>query len=119
MDQQRYDALKAAGYTRIPVLREVLADLDTPLSTYLKLADASGTFLLESVEGGETWGRYSIIGLSAAALLTVQDGVCTVRTAAGSETLTEREPFAAIESFRARFKVPEIPGLPRFSGGLV
>ncbi|HEY1992367.1 MAG TPA: anthranilate synthase component I, partial [Gammaproteobacteria bacterium] len=53
MDQQRYDAFQAAGYTRIPVVREVLADLDTPLSTYLKLADGSGTFLLESVEGGE------------------------------------------------------------------
>jgi anthranilate synthase component 1 len=119
MDQQRYDALKAAGYTRIPVVREVLADLDTPLSTYLKLADASGTFLLESVEGGETWGRYSIIGLSAAAMLTVQDGVCTVQSAAGTETLDGRDPFAAIEAFRARYKVPEIPGLPRFSGGLV
>ena len=119
MDQQRYDALKAAGYTRIPVVREVLADLDTPLSTYLKLADASGTFLLESVEGGETWGRYSIIGVSAAAILTVQDGVCTVQSAAGTEYLDGRDPFAAIEAFRARYKVPELPGLPRFSGGLV
>jgi len=119
MDQQRYDALKAAGYTRIPVVREVLADLDTPLSTYLKLADGSYTFLLESVEGGETWGRYSIIGISAAALLTVRDGVCTVESAAGSETLEATDPFEAIERFRARYKVPEMPGLPRFSGGLV
>ena len=119
MDQQRYDAFKAAGYNRIPVVREVLADLDTPLSTYLKLADASGTFLLESVEGGETWGRYSIIGISAAALLTVQDGVCTVQSAAGSEILDAADPFAAIEAFRARYRVPVIPGLPRFSGGLV
>ncbi|HEY3646064.1 MAG TPA: anthranilate synthase component I [Gammaproteobacteria bacterium] len=119
MDQQRYDALKAAGYNRIPVVREVLADLDTPLSTYLKLADGSGTFLLESVEGGETWGRYSIIGIAAAALLTVQDGVCTVQSAAGSETLAAKDPFAAIEAFRARYKVPVLPGLPRFSGGLV
>jgi anthranilate synthase component 1 len=101
------------------VVREVLADLDTPLSTYLKLADASGTFLLESVEGGETWGRYSIIGLSAAAMLTVQDGVCTVQSTAGTETLDARDPFEAIEDFRARFRVPELPGLPRFSGGLV
>src|ERR1700761_8721350 len=104
MDQQRYDALKAAGYTRIPVVREVLADLDTPLSTYLKLADASGTFLLESVEGGETWGRYPTIALAAAAMLTVRDGVCTVQSPAGSETLAGRDPFAAIEGFRARFR---------------
>src|ERR1700742_3543132 len=106
MDQQRYDALKAAGYNRIPVVREVLADLDTPLSTYLKLADASGTFLLESVEGGETWGRYSIIGIAAAAMLTLQDGVCTVETPAGTEILQDRDPFAAIEALRARSKVP-------------
>jgi anthranilate synthase component I len=119
MDQKHFDDLKAAGYTRIPVVREVLADLDTPLSTYLKLADASGTFLLESVEGGETWGRYSIIGLSAAAMLTLRDGVCTVQSPAGTETLDASDPFEAIESFRARFRVPELPGLPRFSGGLV
>ena len=119
MDQQRYDAFKAAGYTRIPVVREVLADLDTPLSIYLKLADGSGTFLLESVEGGETWGRYSIIGIAAAAMLTVREGVCTVDTPAGTEILGDRDPFAAIESFRARYKVPALPELPRFSGGLV
>jgi len=119
MDQQRFDALKTAGYNRIPMVREVLADLDTPLSTYLKLADGPNTFLLESVEGGETWGRYSIIGLTAAALLTVRDGVCRLETDRGWEQLAATEPFAAIEAFRARFRVPELPGLPRFSGGLV
>jgi anthranilate synthase component I len=119
MDQKRFDDLRAAGYNRIPVVREVLADLDTPLSTYLKVADASGTFLLESVEGGETWGRYSIIGLCAAAMLTLKDGVCRVDSPGGSEVLAGDDPFDAIESFRARFRVPELPGLPRFSGGLV
>ena len=119
MDQQRYDALKAAGHNRIPVVREVLADLDTPLSTYLKLANAPHSFLLESVEGGETWGRYSIIGLPAAAVLTVQDGACRVTDGAGEEAIALKDPFAAIEAFRARFRAPEMPGLPRFSGGLV
>ncbi|HEX7965358.1 MAG TPA: anthranilate synthase component I [Gammaproteobacteria bacterium] len=118
MDQQRFDALKAAGYNRIPVVRELLADLDTPLSTYLKLANAPHTFLLESVQGGETWGRYSIIGLTAAALFTVRDGVSRVQTASGWEQVSE-EPFAALEAFRTRFRVPVMPGLPRFSGGLV
>jgi anthranilate synthase component 1 len=119
MDQQRFDGLKAAGYNRIPVSRELLADLDTPLSVYLKLADGPHTFLLESVEGGETWGRYSIIGLTAAAVLTLQDGVCRVDSAQSSETLPSGDPFDAIEDFRARYKVPVLPGLPRFSGGLV
>ncbi|HEU5398153.1 MAG TPA: anthranilate synthase component I [Gammaproteobacteria bacterium] len=119
MDQKRFDALKAAGYNRIPVVKEILADLDTPLSVYLKLANAPHTFLLESVEGGETWGRYSIIGLPAAALLTITDGLCRVRDAAGEETVSATDPFAAIELFRGRFRAPEFPGLPRFSGGLV
>ncbi|HEV2213166.1 MAG TPA: anthranilate synthase component I [Gammaproteobacteria bacterium] len=119
MDPQRFDALKATGYNRIPVVKEILADLDTPLSVYLKLANGPHTFLLESVEGGETWGRYSIIGLAAAALFTVRDGVCRVSSAAGEETISAAEPFAAIEQFRARFRAPELPGLPRFSGGLV
>ena len=119
MDQQRFDALKAAGYNRIPVVKEILADLDTPLSIYLKLANAPHTFLLESVEGGETWGRYSIIGLPAAAVLTVQDGACRVTGAEGEESIPPSDPFAAIEAFRARFRAPELAGLPRFSGGLV
>ncbi|HCD04944.1 MAG TPA: anthranilate synthase component I, partial [Methylophaga sp.] len=55
--------MASEGYNRIPLYREVLADLDTPLSTYLKLADAPYSYLFESVHGGEKWGRYSIIGL--------------------------------------------------------
>ncbi|HEV2112146.1 MAG TPA: anthranilate synthase component I [Gammaproteobacteria bacterium] len=119
MDPKRFDALKAAGYNRIPVVKEILADLDTPLSVYLKLANAPHTFLLESVEGGETWGRYSIIGLPAAAVLTVRDGACRVTGGAGEDAIALKDPFAAIEAFRARFRAPELPGLPRFSGGLV
>jgi anthranilate synthase component 1 len=119
MDPQRFAAYQAAGYNRIPIVKEILADLDTPLSVYLKLADAPHTFLLESVEGGETWGRYSFIGLPAAARLLVRDGVCTVESDAGTETLAAADPFAAVEAFRSRFRVPELPGLPRFSGGLV
>jgi anthranilate synthase component 1 len=63
VDQQRFETFREQGYTRVPVYRSVLADLDTPLSVYLKLADGPDSYLFESVEGGETWGRYSIIGL--------------------------------------------------------
>ena len=61
MKQAQFDQLASEGYNRIPLYREVLADLDTPLSTYLKLADAPYSYLFESVHGGEKWGRYSII----------------------------------------------------------
>lgn len=62
MTKNEFQALVEQGFNRIPVYRELLADLDTPLSTYLKLADAPFTYLLESLEGGEKWGRYSFIG---------------------------------------------------------
>ena len=65
MSPQELDQLARQGYTRVPVVREVLADLDTPLSAYRKLASGPYTYLFESVQGGERWGRYSIIGLPA------------------------------------------------------
>ncbi|MGH8155594.1 MAG: anthranilate synthase component I, partial [Rhodanobacteraceae bacterium] len=82
IDAAQFDELARAGHNRIPLVREVLSDLDTPLSVYLKLADGPHTFLLESVEGGANWGRYSIIGLPARrvfefrghALTIVEDG---------------------------------------------
>ncbi len=69
--QEAFQALAAQGYGRIPVVEEVLSDLDTPLSTYLKLAGGPRTYLFESVEGGARWGRYSIIGLQAATVVKV------------------------------------------------
>ena len=72
MTREEFLAYAREGYNRIPVMREVLADLDTPLSTYLKLAEGSYSYLLESVHGGEKWGRYSIIGLPCQTLLRVR-----------------------------------------------
>lgn len=63
MTSEEFQQLVSQGYNRIPVTREVLADLDTPLSTYLKLGSGPFSYLFESVQGGEKWGRYSIIGL--------------------------------------------------------
>jgi anthranilate synthase component 1 len=63
MNAEQFSALAAQGYNRIPLVRQVLADLETPLSTYLKLGRGLHTYFFESVQGGEKWGRYSIIGL--------------------------------------------------------
>jgi anthranilate synthase component 1 len=108
------------GFNRIPVVREVLSDLDTPLSVYLKLADGPNTYLFESVEGGETWGRYSIIGLPAKRSYVFrghefEEQVYGVTVA--KETLAD--PLAQVDALRARFNVPKMDGLPDFSGGLV
>ena len=118
--QAEFDTLAAQGHTRIPVVREVFSDLDTPLSVYLKLVDGPHTFLFESVEGGEAWGRYSIIGLPARRVYTLRAGV--LETSDLGEVIaraTPADPLAAIEQLRASFKVPRLPGLPAFTGGLV
>ncbi|HRZ24065.1 MAG TPA: anthranilate synthase component I, partial [Candidatus Contendobacter sp.] len=78
MNQNEFQRLVEQGFNRIPVAREVLADLDTPLSTYLKLADAPYSYLLESVQGGEKWGRYSIIGLPCRKIIRVRGQRVTV-----------------------------------------
>ncbi|TCO76538.1 anthranilate synthase component I [Plasticicumulans lactativorans] len=121
MNAELFSALVAQGYNRIPVAREVLADLDTPLSVYLKLADGPYSYLLESVHGGEKWGRYSMIGLPARSLLRVRGHTVTLETAGEVvERATVADPLAWIEAFHARYRVPDnLPGLPRFAGGLV
>jgi anthranilate synthase component 1 len=120
MTPEQFASFAEAGYNRIPLMREVLADLDTPLSTYLKLADAPYTYLFESVQGGEKWGRYSIIGLPARTVLSVRDHQVTVTTDhVVVEQETVADPLAFIEAFQARYRVPEVEGLPKFTGGLV
>lgn len=120
MTPEYFAELAAQDYNRIPVVREVLADLDTPLSTYMKLANAPYSYLLESVEGGEKWGRYSIIGLPCRTVLKVSGNSITVETdGAVVEQHEMDDPLAFVEAFQARYKVPDLPDLPRFNGGLV
>ena len=120
MTPEQFASLAAQGYNRIPLMREVLADLDTPLSTYLKLADGPYSYLLESVQGGEKWGRYSIIGLPCHTVLQVSGReISVIQGGSVTERLEADDPLAWIESFQARFSIPELPELPRFTGGLV
>ena len=117
---QQFAAYAAEGYNRIPVVREVLSDLDTPLSVYLKLADGPNTYLFESVEGGETWGRYSIIGLPAKRSFHFRGNAFEEReldVVTATETLAD--PLAKVDELRTRYRVPKLAELPDFSGGLV
>ncbi|MBP9731810.1 MAG: chorismate-binding protein, partial [Moraxellaceae bacterium] len=120
MSSESFAALASQGYNRVPVARTVLADLDTPLSVYLKLADAPFSYLFESVQGGERWGRYSIIGLPARTILTVR-GYEVIVTTDGKdvERSTVSDPLAFVEAFQQRYRVAPVPGLPKFNGGLV
>ena len=120
MNEQDFSTLAAQGYNRIPLMREVLADLDTPLSTYLKLADGPYSYLFESVQGGEKWGRYSIIGLPCRTLIRIHEQqVQVVEGERVIEEATVEDPLAWIEAFYSRYKVYEQENLPRFTGGLV
>ncbi len=120
MTPEQFAELSAQDYNRIPVTREVLADLDTPLSTYKKLANAPYSYLLESVEGGETWGRYSIIGLPCKTILKVHgEQVSIYQEGQLSEQYEVEDPLEFVESFQQRYRVPELEGMPRFNGGLV
>ena len=120
MTETEFNALAAQGYNRIPVTLETFADLDTPLSIYLKLADGPYTYLLESVQGGERFGRYSFIGLSSPTRIAVYGHQVLVLT---GQRIAEREddanPLEFIENFQKRFRVAPSAGLPRFCGGLV
>ncbi|MGH8502583.1 MAG: anthranilate synthase component I [Gammaproteobacteria bacterium] len=105
---------------RAPLVREVLADLDTPLSTYLKLADAPFSYLFESVQGGEKWGRYSIIGLPSRRVIRITGQAIVVeQDGAVIESREVDDPLAWIAAYQAAYRIPEQPGLPRFTGGLV
>ena len=122
MTELEFKSLANDGYNRIPLIAEAFADLETPLTLYLKLAQTQNTgkntFLLESVVGGERFGRYSFIGLPASTVLR-STGMVTEVIQNGSVVEThEGNPLDFIEQYQARFKVALRPGLPRFCGGL-
>jgi anthranilate synthase component 1 len=123
MTELEFRALAAQGYNRIPLIAESFADLETPLSLYLKLANQPNSYLLESVVGGERFGRYSFIGLPARTQLRAWIGAAgehrTEVVIDGRVVREERgDPLAFIENYLAQFKVAVRPGLPRFCGGL-
>jgi len=108
------------GFNRIPLQYEMLADLDTPLSTFLKIANLPYSYLFESVQGGEKWGRYSIIGLPCSTRLEVRGyDVSVLHNDSVLHQESVKDPLAYIDAYRQQFKTPDIEGLPRFTGGLV
>jgi anthranilate synthase component 1 len=120
MTEQEFQQLAHAGYNRIPVTLAMPADLDTPLSVYLKLANQPFSYLLESVQGGERFGRYSFIGLPAQTRLTVRGHQVTVECGERIvESIETDDPLSFVQHFGERYRAATQPGLPRFGGGLV
>lgn len=122
LTKEAFDKVRSGkeGFNRIPLMREVLADLDTPLSVYLKLANGPYSYLFESVHGGEKWGRYSIIGLPARTVLRVNGTeINVIQDGKTIERESVADPLDFVQQFKSRYRVPTLPGLPRFTGGLV
>ena len=123
MTEIEFNALAAQGYNRIPLMAETFADLDTPLSIYLKLAHSGpqggrNSCLMESVVGGERFGRYSFIGLPAETLLRSRGRLTEVLRNGQVVESHEGDPLAFIDDYQRRFKVALPSGMPRFAGGL-
>jgi anthranilate synthase component 1 len=120
MTEEEFAALAAAGYSRIPLHREVLADFDTPLSSYRKLAEGPYSYLFESVEGGEKWGRYSIIGMPCRRVYKVFGRRLETWYDGAIEDRREvDDPLREIEALQASLRAAPLPALPVFHGGLV
>ena len=112
--------MSSSQYNRVAITRELSGDLDTPVGAYLKLGNRPYSFLLESMQGGEQWGRYSFIGLPCREVLRVHgQHISVTRDGAVIEQLESQDPIAFVREYAKRLRVRPEPALPRFAGGLV
>jgi anthranilate synthase component 1 len=109
---------KARTCNIVPVFRDILADTDTPVSAFMKINDGQDAFLLESVEGGEKWGRYSFLGASARKVIRSKGRTIEV-IESGSVTTTEGDPLEAVKALMSGFRPASLEGAPRFFGGAI
>ena len=120
MEKSQFNSLIEKGFNHIPLSREVVVDTDTPLALYLKLANNPYSYFLESVQGGEKWGRYSFVGLAAETVIKVNDyDVSIEKNGKLHKQYKVEDPLAWIEDYQSKFKVPQLEELPDFNGGLV
>ncbi len=120
MKKSTFDQFVAEGFNHIPVFKEIVVDTDTAVGLYLKLGDRPYSYLFESVQGGEKWGRYSIIGLPASTIVKVFEYEIHIEENNKLiETQIVEDPLSWIEEFQQKYKVPKIESLPEFNGGMV
>jgi len=118
--EREFDQLASAGFNLIPVAHEVAADLETPVSAFLKVAHGDYSFLLESVRGGEKWGRYTFLGADPARVVRARGHrMDLIRPGRAVEARSVDNPFDELRRELKRLRAPELPGLPRFFGGAV
>ena len=119
ISSEQFDKYKSQGFNRIPIVLECDADLATPLSIYYNLANKPYSYLLESVEGGNKSGRYSVIGLPSNFVIKIaKETIHVFKDGALVEEIDNQNPLDFIADFMANFRVPDDLNLPRYSGGL-
>lgn len=123
MTPELFEQFKQQGFNTIPVFHERLADTETPLSVFSRIEKDTPAYLFESVQGGETWARYSIIGIGDSTIFSCNDHVLSIKAPDGTiQTQPCDDPFSFIKNFQAQFKAPthqDLKTLPKFTGGLV
>ncbi|SHI69296.1 anthranilate synthase component I [Cycloclasticus pugetii] len=120
MTPEKFKQYADQGYSKIPLMKTILADLETPLSAYMKLANGPYSYLFESVQGGENWGRYSIIGLPCNEVIKITgNNIRWESNGRLTNSLSSDAPLDWVRQYASTFNIPDIDGLPRFSGGLV
>ncbi len=119
-DFDRFREIAGRGNV-VPIYREILVDRETPVSAFMKFGGGTHSFLLESMEGGEKWGRYSMIGSEPSAIFTLRNGVATMSDPDGTvrETRDDGPPLGLLQDMIDRDRPVEVPGLPRLSGGAI
>ncbi|HEY6299046.1 MAG TPA: anthranilate synthase component I [Candidatus Binatus sp.] len=118
--ENEFERLAAKGFNLIPVFEEVAADLETPVSAFLKIARGDYAFLLESVRGGEKWGRYTFLGSEPSIVMRARKNrMDIIRPGRGVEVRSVANSFEELRTEVKRFRAPELPNLPRFFGGAV
>jgi anthranilate synthase component 1 len=117
-DFQDFERLARSGVRTVPVMRELVLDTETPVSVFRKLRSRGPAFLLESVEGGETWGRYSLLAAGGRTRIVLGEAELEVHVDGRIERIAG-DPLAALRAFLAADRRAEVPGIPRFAGGAV
>ena len=119
LSKEEFQAHIDSGFNIIPVIEDLPIENQTPLTLYSQVSNKNNTFLLESVEGGDRWSQYSIIGFSCSETIKVTGNVVEVNNNNKVTTLTSDDPLGEIQKITSSFKSPDMINLPRFHGGYV
>ena len=116
---KEYDELKLEGFNIIPLIKEIDSDSDSPTNLYSRIKDKRNSFLLESIEGGEKWAQYSIIGLDCKDTIKITGNKIEIKNNEATTILESKDPLNELDNILTKFKSPNLENMPRFYGGYV